>query len=143
MAGSDNRHNRNLLGEYRKPPERRKKQDWVVRMVSITALLGWLLCITSIFLIRTAQPDNYEWARAIQGSGAMGAMTRMWNTPLLRTSFLSLVFAFLGCLIGFFANMTRMRRKSDRFNKSIIILGILSFIGCIVFLFNYNLWMGI
>ena len=120
--------------EAAKPVERRRRKDWVVRSVSVIALFGWLLAIMSLITVRIAQPRGDDYFTRVYGSSIIG----FWNTPMLRVSFLALLLSFMSCLIGMIANMMRHRRKSDRFNKSVITLAILSLLGCVAFLVNYS-----
>lgn len=50
--------------------------------------------------------------------------------------FIILVLNFAVCTMGFIFNMARHRRKTDRFNKSIIIMGLLSLAGILWYLFR-------
>ena len=131
MAGSDRRID---PFSSKKPPERRKKADWVTRTVTITALFAWALTITALILWRYATPPGTNIFAEYVGAGGVGRRATGVNVTYMRTALTSLVISFFICLTGFFANLTRLKRKHDRYNKSVIILGIASFIGSILFL---------
>lgn len=50
--------------------------------------------------------------------------------------FVILVLNFAVCTIGFIFNLARHKRKTDRFNKSILILGALSLAGILWYIFR-------
>ena len=116
--------------------ERRRRKDWVVRCVSVIAVIGWLFALASMVYADRAKP------------GYVGFLTRIfqvevnqyWDIAMLNMSFRALLISFFTCIIGLLINMTRKRRKSDRFNIAIISLGALSLIAIIVFyIFNYDI----
>jgi len=113
--------------------ERRRKQDWVVRSVSIISALGWLFAIVSLLLAGQAQPRGEDFFTRIFHTQVASYL----DVGMLEVAFISLLVSFVACAVGFVANMARHRRKSDRFNKSVIILGIVSFLGIIAFLLTY------
>jgi hypothetical protein len=115
--------------------ERRRKKDWVVRSVSIVAVLGWFSAIASLFFISGAQPRGGNLITRLLDLNIHVA--RSWDTHLLNWGFLSLLVSFGVCVAGMLANMARHRRKTDRYNKAIIILGALSFLGIIAFLITF------
>ena len=112
-----------LTGQSRRNVDRRRRKDWVVRSVTVIAVLGWICAITALFLMdRASPPKRYELVAAIHGGTAVG----YWNTALLRWAFVATLASFVVCVIGFVANVTRHRRKTDRFNKLLITIGIIS-----------------
>lgn len=114
--------------------DRRRKKDWVSRAVPIISIIGWATAIFALFLLDRASPpmDNFF-------SRFFGVTLRTaWNASLLRTALVILILVFVVCVVGFLFNMTRMRRKSDKYNKSIITLGILALVGIVFFLIQFG-----
>lgn len=122
------------MNEPRKYVERRGQKDWVVRSINIIAVIGWVFAMAAVTIAYKAQPATENMITRILKLNVVG----YWNITLLRASFFALIASFLVCLIGFFANMTRHRRKTDRYNKSIIILGMASLVFVIGFIIRFN-----
>ena len=112
--------------------ERRKGPDAVVRAVWWTAGISWLLFIAALIFVETARPEiETFFDRQFDIS-----IRDYWNENALLYIFIILVLNFAVCVIGFIFNMARHRRKTDRFNKSILILGTLSLAGILWYLFR-------
>ena len=116
----------------RKFVERRRKKDWVVRSVSVIAVIGWICAIVALVYVDQAKPGTVNFLTKLFGTD----VRLYWDVTLLNISFRALLVSFFTCVIGLLINMTRHRRKTDRFNKSIIILGLVSLIAIIAFLIN-------
>ncbi|MCL2125660.1 MAG: hypothetical protein FWH33_06700 [Oscillospiraceae bacterium] len=114
----------------RKYVERRKKQDWVVRSVTIIAIIGWISALFAFLLIQRASPLHENFITRILNVD----VASYWNSAMLRGAFIAILVSFLISLIGFLFNMTRHRRKTDKYNKLLITIGVLSVIVLVVFL---------
>lgn len=110
--------------------ERRHKKDWVVRSVNIIAVIGWLCAFVSLMLIDQAKPEIEDFFSRLLNH----RVRDYWDVALLRIGVGALTVSFVTCVTGFFVNMIRHRRKTDRYNKSIIILAAITFIMLIVFI---------
>ena len=131
----DNRHSQNLH-EARKSYERRRKKDWVVRSVNVVAVIGWVCAVAALLILDRAKPAAESiFTRLRTNPAAAGS----WDASLLNIAFTAILISFFVCLAGLFINMARSRRKTDRFNKSIITLGVVSLILIAVFVFNFYL----
>jgi len=62
-----------------------------------------------------------------------------WSEPLLQTAFILLVVAMLVCIAAFFFNKMRMKRKTDKYKKSIMIIGGVTVLGVVLFLLRFGL----
>lgn len=113
----------------RKFVERRRKKDWVVRSVGIIAAIGWICALAALIYADQAKPGTESFLTRLTNV----SVRKYWDTTMLNISFKALLVSFFTCLIGLLINMTRHRRKTDRFNKPIIILGITTFIAIIIF----------
>ncbi len=112
--------------------ERRKGPDAVVKAVWWTAGISWLLFIAAIIFTETARPETETFFdRQFDIS-----LRDYWNENALLYMFVILVLNFAVCSIGFIFNMTRHKRKTDRFNKSILILGTFTLAGILWYLFR-------
>ena len=115
--------------------ERRRKKDWVVRCVSLTAVIGWLFALVALIYANRAKPAYVGYLTRVFRVDVV----QYWDVAMLNMSFRALLISFVTCLIGLLFNMTRKRRKSDRFNVAIISLGVISLIAIVIFYaFNHD-----
>ncbi len=111
-------------------PRRRKGPDLWVRAIQWVAGVAWSLFIAFLLFLGLAKPEGqtfFDKYYNIQRSGR-------WNTNLLDLCFYLLVGTFLICLAGLIINSRRCRRKTDRYNRSLVVIGLLSLLGIIGFL---------
>jgi len=121
--------------------ERRKKVDWVVRMAAVLSFISWGFAIAVWAVLEAASPEQDRKFITSFLSSRLDAQIQIrsyWDTTLLPIAFLLLVAAFVVCLVAFFFNKLRMRRKTDKYRKSIIVIGIVTFVGIIVFLIRFG-----
>lgn len=130
----DNNHF-NQPQQQRRFVERRRKPDWVTRAIPLLSIIGWFIAAAALFMIDRARPRTSEnFFTRLSSSGAFSTV----DTRLLYVAFISLIMTFVLCLTGFIFNMTRHKRKSDKYNPSIIILGALSLVAIAAFLILYG-----
>jgi len=112
--------------------ERRKGPDAVVKAVWSTVGISWLLFITALIFVETARPEvETFFDRQFNIS-----IRDHWDENALLYVFIILVLNFAVCTMGFIFNLARHRRKTYRFNKSILIIGTLSLAGILWYLFR-------
>ena len=108
-----------------KSQNRRRGPDSLQKAIGIFAGVSWLLIISSFFVNLYTKPSGESlWARRYGG--------RIGDTSLIVYVNILLVLVILVCIIGFMINMSRHKRKSDRFSKSLIFFGVISLIWLIV-----------
>jgi formate hydrogenlyase subunit 3/multisubunit Na+/H+ antiporter MnhD subunit len=110
--------------------ERRRGPDKLTKWIKWTSIIGWLLIICVIFIISEAKPRVENFFDKLFHVH----LRKTWDEDLLRYSFFLMVILFFLCAFAFIFNLMRHKRKTDRFNKSIIILGIVSFVGSLIYL---------
>lgn len=120
--------NRNNFGE------RRRQADWVVNAAAILSLISWIVSISVLFLIDIASPDALQGLTTALG----GTPDTAWNVALLPAAFFLLVASVFACITAFIFNMLRMRRKTDKVRKSIIIIGVSTIVGIIFFVLRFG-----
>lgn len=113
---------------------RRKQKDWVTKAVPIVSVVGWLATFIMLIFLERARPADYNFFSKYYGAPLPSA----WNGSLLRVALALLIGVLCVCVIGFIFNMTRHRRKSDKYSKSILLLGAMALIGIAVFLFQFG-----
>jgi hypothetical protein len=107
---------------------RRRGPDFIVKIVTLFSIFTWLIIIVVIALYSMAKPANLQSSYFYRhaASGAVGAAAIGMKVLL----FLNIVLAVWGIV----ANMSRSRRKTDRFRYSLLISLIISVIGLVVFM---------
>ena len=122
--------------------ERRRRSDWLVRASILMSVFAWLVLFAVwIVLYFAGVVGNY-------GNTPINIITGMPVThtisyTLLPIAYAMLLFSIAVCLLAFLFNRLRMRRRTDRYRKSIFIVGGISIIALIAFLYNfggYFLW---
>ena len=117
--------------------ERRQRRDWVSRSVSILSVVGWLCSMIALLFLESAQPDKENFFTRIFNT----PVRSYWNSSILRFSMISLTLSFVVCAVGMVFNMMRNRRKSDKYNPSIIALGIFSLGSIVIFLWRFGVYL--
>jgi heme/copper-type cytochrome/quinol oxidase subunit 2 len=120
------------MQDFRTPIDRRRRPDGVVKFVTLTSALGWIMIALCFALIVYAKPEQtnmfYEMFNI--------PIREYWDYPLLNIVFILLIFLFAISMIGIIMNAMRQRRRSDRMKKSLIFQAIMSIIGIIILIFN-------
>lgn len=125
------RNIKNDLNEF--TDRRHRKKDWVVYAVSVTSAIGWIFVIFAFTFLNKAKPMQENlFTRILKFK-----VNSNWNHSILYLSLFWMIFALLFCILGFIFNMRRHRRKTDRFNRTIIILGIISLLFLSILLWKF------
>jgi len=117
---------------------RRLKPDWVVNAATILSVLSWGIAFAVWLIIDQASPVRTQFFENFTGTAAL---SQQWNTALLPTALVLLIVSFVICVIAFFFNMARMRRKTDKYRKSIIIIGAVTLVGIVAFLLRFGAYL--
>lgn len=112
---------------------RRRQADWVVRAAAILSLISWLVAFGALLIIEFAAPERSNLFTNIWD----GEVRTTWEVGMLPVAFGLLIFAVMACVVAFAFNAMRMRRKTDKYRKSIIIIGIATIIGLVVFTIRF------
>ena len=126
-----------LPGQPRKFVERRKKQDWVVRSATVIAILGWVGAMVALLLIDRAAPTQENFLTRFLHITVFST----WNTSMLRWAFVATLASFLTCAAGIVLNAMRQRRKTDRYNKLLIVVTIISTAILAFYLINFSQYL--
>ena len=127
--------------------ERRKKADWITRMATILSVISWSVAIAVWAVLESASPERERTFITSFLRETMGAEIHIrstWDVTLLPVAFWLLIGSLAICVTAFIFNALRMRRKTDKYRKSIIIIGIINIIGIVAFLIRFGndfLWM--
>ena len=134
--------------------ERRRKVDWVVRMATILSLVAWIVAFTVWIVLYVAEPDKrFAFTETAVITNTTDFRTEdiaearrdYWDEALLPIAFGLLVASLIICVVAFVFNAMRMRRKTDKYRKSIMVIGGVTIIGIVLFLIFFGsdfLWGG-
>lgn len=115
--------------------ERRRGPDAVVKAVWWIIGTSWGLIIMAILLTSEAQPRFETFYDRMVKEPVRGYVDR----NLMEYVFYLLLANLAVCIVGFVLNMMRHKRKTDKFSKSILTLGTMTFIGIVWYLLRYGL----
>ena len=110
--------------------DRRRGPDALVKWVKYSGIISWALIAVVLFVIFIAKP-NYE---SYTNDSFHIRLQNAWDANMMQFAFLLLVMLFFFCMISIVINLMRYRRKSDRFNKTLILNAAAAFIGIILYL---------
>ena len=122
--------------------ERRKKEDWMVKAAAILSVIAWGVAIAVWYVLEAAAPEReMRFITSLMETrfDTPTAVRQYWDAALLQSAFGLLAAALIICVIAFIFNKMRMKRKTDKYRKSIFILGGISIIGIIAFLIRFGL----
>ena len=117
-----------------KPRERRKKPDWVTRMATILSVVSWAAAAAVLLVLDRAKPEKQHLFTRMFGVDVRD----YWNTAILPAAFTLLCVSLGICIIAFFFNMLRMKRHTDKFKKSIIIIAAINIAGIVFFILRFG-----
>ena len=120
--------------------ERRRKADWMVRMATILSLVAWVVALVVWVVLEMASPEKeVEWFTSIGRIRGTEILIRdYWDVTLLPIAFWLLVASVVICVVAFIFNALRMRRKTDKYRKSIFVMAGLAVLGIVVFLLRFG-----
>ena len=136
---SDNERHR--FGREQSFQDRRKKADWIVKMATILSLIAWCVAIAVWVVLDAASPEReVAWFTSIGRLRGVEIVIRdHWDATLLPVAFGLLLAALAICLLAFFFNKIRMKRKTDKYRKSVIVIGSITVLGIILFIVRFGL----
>ena len=115
--------------------DRRSGPDTLTKSIRWVAVAGWLFLLASLIFIDLAKPEfvtffdrHFEIAEG---------MRTTWNMSLARIIFYLMVGGFFFGAYGFIVNITRSRRKTDRYRLNLLTLSIVSLFGAIYYLIYF------
>ena len=114
--------------------DRRKRPNWIVRIVSALAILGWIGVFVALLFIDKAAPAQENFITIYLGETVVG----YWKQSMLRGAFAATLISFLVCIIGLVINAVFHRRKTDRYSKLLISVSIVSTVILVVYLIYFS-----
>ena len=119
--------------------KRRKKSDWVSNTATTLSLVAWVIMIAVWAVIDAAAPDReHGWLSFFEVQfGTAAAIRARWDYTLVYTAYVLMLVSLGTCLIAFAFNKMRMRRKNDKYKKSIFVIGSITLIAFVFFLIRF------
>ncbi len=115
--------------------DRRKGPDTLTKSIRWVAVGGWVLLVLAMIFIDYAKPD---FVNVLDNSiGVPKNMTTSWNYTLARMIFYMMIAGFVFGLYGFFVNIYRSRRRSDRYRLNLLALASISLFGAVYYLLAF------
>ena len=121
---------------------RRRQADWVVNAAAVLSVLAWVVAFLVLLILDIAS-DSVQ-MQGLQtwlagGTAAGGTARTGWNIVLLRqVGLILLVVSFLCSVAAFIFNMMRMRRKTDKYRKSVIIMGLITLVSIVFYVMRFG-----
>lgn len=110
--------------------DRRRGPDALTKWVRYSGIISWILIAAALFITLIAKPDFESY----MDDSFHIKLQNDWNESLMRYTFVLLVLLFFFCMVSILINLMRSRRKSDRFNKTLILNAAASLTGIILYL---------
>jgi len=132
----------NKRDDDEKKDRRSKKPDALSRMATILNLGAWSIMLAVWVVIDRAAPERgmmftQTFFQATFGTDASATIRTRWDYSLIYMAYIMILFSLGACVVAFLLNLMRMKRKNDKFRKSIIIIGIITLIVFIFFMINF------
>lgn len=114
--------------------ERRERSDWINRLISIFSVLAWTSFILSLIWFHYASPELIPGFAVYKGieDEFREEWLKFWTDKLT----IQLIVCSMTSFIAIILNLKRMRRKSDHFHSSLLMLAIISIAATL-----YLLWV--
>jgi len=119
---------------------RRRKADWVTKMATILSLCSWSIMTAVWIVLETASPEREMTFITSFFNVKFGAETVIrarWDHTMVIAAFVLLLVSLATSVAAFLFNKMRMKRKSDKYKKSIFIIGGITIVALIVFLIRF------
>lgn len=115
--------------------DRRRGPDFWVKAIGYSKYIAWFLALLVLILLSFAKPEVETFFDRMFGVD----VRKTWNYELVKKAvYVSILLYFL-CASAFVVNSTRKKRKEDRYSITFILVGIISFIGLVIYLLNVML----
>jgi len=128
----DDRLNTRASSEFN---ERRKKSDWIIKMTTVLSALSWIVAFIVWIVLDRAVPEKENMFTSMFNV----AVRDYWESSLLPIALALLIVSLCLSIFAFVFNMLRMRRKTDKYRKSVIIIGVITIIGIVFYIIRFGI----
>src|SRR4030042_3774817 len=105
---------------------RRRGPDFLVKMIMLFSAFTWIIIVFVISLSSLAKPSNLPSSYFYKHAGSLASGAAATGMKVLL--FINIILSVWGMV----ANISRSKRKTDRFRYSLLVTLILSIIGFII-----------
>jgi hypothetical protein len=103
-------------------------------MAAILSVVSWLVALAVWAVLDRASPERENMFTRMFGV----TVRENWDGTLLPIAFVLLLVSLGICVLAFFFNKLRMKRKTDKYRKSIFIIGGITILGIVFFLMRFG-----
>ena len=115
------------------PADRRKGPDLWIRSLRYLALAGWILLIVAFVILDRAKPQVETFFERVYNIH----LEQHWDMDLARYLLWLMVVGLLLSFAGLVINARRNRRRTDQWRVSLILLGVISLTGIVLYNLNF------
>jgi len=122
--------------------DRRKSKDFIGRLTTILSLGAWAIMIAVWVVLEMASPEKgmrftQTFFEVHFGVDSASSMRARWNYTLVYAAYVMMLVSMGSCIIAFLLNKMRMRRKGDKYKKSIFVIFGITVIAFVFFLIRF------
>ena len=111
--------------------ERRKGPDLWIKSLRWFAIVGWLFMVSALVIFAKAKPQVETFIERYYSI----KLRTIWDMEWMRYIFYLMILGLCISCVGLAINIKRHRRKNDEYRVSMILLGLISLFGIILYLF--------
>ncbi|MDR3237898.1 MAG: hypothetical protein LBT84_05275 [Spirochaetia bacterium] len=119
-----------------KKKNRRKGPDNVSRFISLLVSASWVMIFALFVIIALAKPSTNMSIFTIMSENTRSFSG--WNISLISLVFPVLLVQLGLCLFGLILSSRRMKRRRDKYSKSLIFFTIVSLAGLLVYFISFT-----
>ena len=113
---------------------RRKSADLSVRLVRLFGVFGWLAMFAALVILAKAQPESSLIDEGFLAQfGYSVTLRRAWDMDLARYIYYLMIMGLCLSLLGLPLHQRRNRREDDGYSLYLVLLGIISLAGIIMY----------
>ncbi len=106
---------------------RRRGPDTLIKVISFTSIITWILIVAIFIIVSIAKPPPGSYM-------GQSAFSKSWDAEMVQYAFYLMFPILIICAIGLLVNSTRHQRKTDTYNKTLMISFFASLVGIIYFI---------
>ena len=119
--------------------ERRKSADLIVRLGRILGVFGWFCMFLALVVLAKAKPESSLIDENFLAQfGYVVSLRRAWDMDLARYINYLMIMGFFLSAIGLPLHMRRSKREDDGYGLYLVVLGIISLAGIILYQLIFN-----
>ena len=114
--------------------DRRRGEDAWLLLMRLFGIAGWLFLFAALAVFDLARPQEYLIdPRLLERLGLPSSLRPYWDLELARYIFYAMVLGLTASVAGLWLNRHRLRRRDDHYRLYLIVLGIISLAGILLY----------